>query len=368
MAMDKQSITVLIPVLNEADGLEPLLARLKPVLSEIEDRFAVAWRVLFVDDGSRDGTGQRLAELNAEDPRITALSLSRNFGKEIAITAGLNHAPGDAVIIMDGDLQHPPEVLPSFVGRWREGHTVVYGERVDRETDGPIRKLLSRGFYRIYNFLAKTNIPKGAGDFRLLDRRAVDAMNLLTETSRFNKGLYAWIGFDAVGVPFTVSERTTGETRWSLRRLSSFALDGLTSFSTLPLRVWSLVGAVISLIAFLIAMIHIGRTLIFGADLPGFASLFVSIMFFSGIQLISLGVIGEYLGRVYEEVKARPLYIVARRVGVSAPAPTGSADQPHGPSHISGRQIPGAHGNGWDHRPGNGAEAAGSHTGRGQGR
>ena len=308
----KPDITVLIPVFNEADNLSRLLARLKPVL----EAQAVNWRVLFVDDGSRDPTLDRLRDLHTADSRITALSFSRNFGKEIAIAAGLRHARGDAVVIMDGDLQHPPEVIETFLAKWREGYDIVYGQRLDRSTDSALRTLYSRAFYRLYNAMVEADIPKGAGDFRLLSRRAVDAMNEITETSRFNKGLFSWIGFKSVGVPFTVEKREAGTTRWSFRRLSSFALDGVTSFSTLPLRVWSLIGAIISLIAFCFAIVVVLQVLIHGVDLPGYPTLVISIMMLSGIQLISLGVIGEYLGRVYEEVKARPLYIVAETVGV----------------------------------------------------
>ncbi|MGF1649438.1 MAG: glycosyltransferase family 2 protein [Hyphomicrobiaceae bacterium] len=305
------SLTVLIPLLNEEDGLDTLIWRLAGVL----DQTGLAWHILFVDDGSTDATFARLKQLNARDGRIRAISFSRNFGKEIAIAAGLRHASGDAVVIMDADLQHPPEVVEAFIAKWREGYDMVYGQRLDREADGPVRRLLTRVFYRLYNGLVETDIPKGAGDFRLLDRKVVDAMNQLGEVSRFNKGLFAWVGFKTAGVPFTVGRRETGRSRWSLRALSSFALDGLTSFSTIPLRVWSLAGAVISLIAIVYAIVFLARTLIYGINIPGFPSLIISVMFFSGVQLISLGVIGEYLGRVYEEVKRRPLYIVADAVG-----------------------------------------------------
>ncbi|MEL6225901.1 MAG: glycosyltransferase family 2 protein [Pseudomonadota bacterium] len=310
--MTETTLTILIPVFNEEDGLKPLMTRLAPVLEQT----GCLWRVLFVDDGSHDATLERLHKLNAEDERLSAISFSRNFGKEIAIAAGLKHASGDVVIIMDADLQHPPEVIEVFLERWREGFDIVYGERLDRDADTPLRQFFSRAFYRIYNALVETDIPKGAGDFRLLNRRAVDAMNQLTETARFNKGLFSWIGFKSVGVPFTVEQRLTGTTRWSFRRLASFAIDGLTSFSTIPLRVWSLVGAAVSLFAIIYAIIFLVGTLAFGATLPGFPTLIISVMLLSGIQLISLGVLGEYLGRVYEEVKGRPLYIIADRIGV----------------------------------------------------
>jgi glycosyltransferase involved in cell wall biosynthesis len=306
-------ITVLIPVLNEERNIALLADRLLPML----DGLGVDWRVLFVDDGSTDGTLAALRNLHARDNRITAISLSRNFGKEIAIAAGLRHATGRAAIIMDADLQHPPEVLAEFIRLWRKGYQIVYGQRRDRHTDSVAYRNFAKAFYRVFNSLVRTDIPEGAGDFRLLDRVAIDAMNQLGEASRFNKGLYSWIGFRSVGVPYDVAERQHGSSKWNFRKLLRFALDGLTSFSTLPLRVWSLLGLAISLFAFACAVYFVVSTLLFGADVPGFPSLIVSMMLLAGVQLISLGVIGEYLGRVYEEVKRRPLYIVADSVGLA---------------------------------------------------
>jgi polyisoprenyl-phosphate glycosyltransferase len=314
-----RSISVVIPVFNEFGGLPPLLKRLPPVL----DQLSTDWTVVLVDDGSSDGTLDRIRTYAAEDSRITAIALSRNFGKEIAIAAGLRYAPGDAVIIMDADLQHPPEILGAFIERWLEGYPVVYGQRLDRKTDGPIHRFLARQFYRIYNAIVDTDIPEGAGDFRLLDRRAVDALNTLSETARFNKGLYSWIGFQSIGVPFTVAQRAHGSSKWRFRKLVTFAIDGITSFTTLPLRVWSFLGVLISGVAMTYGAYILLHTMFFGSDMPGYASLIVSIMFLSGVQLISLGVLGQYLGRVYEEVKERPLFIVAEKIGIGddRPAP-----------------------------------------------
>jgi len=310
-------VTIVVPVLNEADNLERLVARLDGVLAGLPVRS----EIVFVDDGSTDQTLAAIKRANARDGRIRALSLSRNFGKEIAIAAGLRTARGEAAVIIDADLQHPPELIADFIARWREGYQVVYGQRLERETDSVPRRLFARAYYRLFNALVRTDIPEGAGDFRLLDRRAIDAMNTFRETQRFNKGLFSWIGFRAIGVPYTVAERTAGSSKWSLRRLARFALDGLTSFSTLPLRVWSLLGLAVSLSAFGYVAVFLVKTLILGIDVPGFPTLIIAIMFFSGVQLISLGVIGEYLGRVYEEVKARPLYIVAEEVGAPDAAP-----------------------------------------------
>jgi glycosyltransferase involved in cell wall biosynthesis len=251
--------------------------------------------------------------------------MSRNFGKEIAIAAGLANVRGEAVIIMDADLQHPPEVIRTFIARWREGYQVVYGQRIARDTDSPLRKMFARSFYRIYNALVRTDIPEGAGDFRLLDRKAIDAMNAFRESSRFNKGLFSWIGFKSVGVPYDVAVRAAGASKWSVTKLARFALDGLTSFSNLPLRVWSVLGLVVSLTAFAYVAVFVVKTLVLGIDVPGFPTLIVAIMFFAGVQLISLGVLGEYLGRVYEEVKRRPLYIIAEEIG----PPPGADHAPH---------------------------------------
>lgn len=313
-ATARRSLTIIIPILNEARGLTALERRLALVL----DKLGRPWEVLFVDDGSTDATLAEIRALNARDPRFKAISFSRNFGKEIAVAAGLKEASGDGVVIMDGDLQHPPETVADFVTRWDEGYEVVYGTRRDRDTDGPVRRAMSRMFYSLFKSMSGTTLPQGAGDFRLLDRKAVDALNRMGERARFNKGLYAWIGFKSIGVPFDVEARRDGASRWRLRRLMSFAIDAFASFTTIPLRVWSYVGLLISGLAFLYAVIFLAKTLLYGIDVPGFPTQIISIMILGGVQLISLGVIGEYLARVYEEVKGRPLYIVAERVGATA--------------------------------------------------
>lgn len=324
------SLAVVIPGLNEERGLDQLIARLKPVL----DGTGADWEVIFVDDGSTDGTMAKLAAFNAEDSRIKAISLSRNFGKEIAVAAGLSYADADAVVLMDADLQHPPQIIPEFIAGWREGYEVVYGVRRDRDTDSWLRRLFARGFYRAFRMLSGTRLPKGAGDFRLLSRRAAQALNRFGERARFNKGLYAWIGFKSKAVPFDVPERAAGGgSRWRLRPLARFALDGVASFSTVPLRVSSYLGLAISLFAFGYAAAFVIKTMIFGTDIKGFPTLIVSIMFFSGAQMISLGVIGEYLGRVYDEVKARPLFLVASELGLEGRQPMGAVPPsfPHAP-------------------------------------
>jgi glycosyltransferase involved in cell wall biosynthesis len=316
-------LSVAIPVLNEERGLTRLLDRLVAVL----DGLGRPWEVIFVDDGSKDGTAGMLMALNARDPRFKAVVLSRNFGKEIAVAAGLRYATGTAAIVMDGDLQHPPETIPALVHQWEQGYDVVYGERSNRATDTTFHRLTAKLFYGIFSTMSRTELPEGAGDFRLLDRRVVDVLNRMDERARFNKGLFAWVGFRSVGVPYEVAARGEGRSRWHWRQLMRFAIDGLVSFTTIPLRVWSYLGLFVSACAFLFALFILVEALFFGIDAPGFPTLIISIMLFSGIQLISLGVIGEYLGRVYEEVKGRPLFVVSREIGLGEDRGTQPTDR-----------------------------------------
>jgi polyisoprenyl-phosphate glycosyltransferase len=317
----RSRLSVIVPGLNEERSIPPLVDRLRPVLDALD----LDWEVIVVDDGSTDGTMAVLKDLNAHDPRFRAVSLSRNFGKEIAAAAGLTYATGDAAVLMDADLQHPPELISEFVRHWREGADMVYGRRVDRDADSFLHRLSARLFYAAFGKLSGTALPVGAGDFRLLGRKAIDAMNRMGERVRFNKGLYAWMGFRTIGVPFTVPPRVRGHSRWRVGTLLHFALDGLASFSTVPLRVWSYLGLIISLFAFCYAMVILVKTLLYGIDVPGFPTLVISVMFFAGVQLISLGVLGEYLGRMYEEVKGRPLFLVAEELGIERP-PAGESD------------------------------------------
>lgn len=307
----RPELSVVVPVFNEADNIELLLKRLTPIL----ERCVASHEIVFVDDGSTDATLPSIAKVSMIDPRVGALSLSRNFGKEVAIAAGLDQASGAATVIIDADLQHPPEMIEVFVAKWREGYKNVFGQRTDRSADSPLRRALTQRFYKLFGSFGETRLPEGAGDFRLLDAQAVSALRALRERARFNKGLYAWIGFKSIGVPFEVEERATGQSKFSYRKLTRFALDGLMSFSTLPLMVWTYVGTVISVIALCSALYFVGDTLISGVDVPGFASLIVSVTFLAGIQLLSLGVLGEYIGRIFAEVKGRPLYIVEQRLG-----------------------------------------------------
>jgi polyisoprenyl-phosphate glycosyltransferase len=307
-------LSVISPVYNESDNIEALLTRLVPVL----ERCAASFEIIFIDDGSTDDTLECLRAAHRTDPRIRALSLSRNFGKEIAIAAGLDHARGAATIIMDADLQHPPELIETFIARWREGYKNVFAQRIDRTIYTPLRRILTQRFYRLFGSVGDTRLPDGAGDFRLLDARAVAALRTMREHARFSQGLYAWIGFKSIGVPFGAEARLHGVTKFSYRKLTHLALDGLMSFSTIPLRVWSYIGVTTSLLALTLATFYLTRTIILGVDVPGYASLIVSITLFAGIQLLSLGIIGEYIGRIFAEVKRRPLYLIEERVGIGS--------------------------------------------------
>jgi glycosyltransferase involved in cell wall biosynthesis len=320
-------VSVVVPVFNEARNLRPLMDALRPVL----EREARGWEVIFVDDGSADDSLTVIRQMNAEDSRLRAVSFSRNFGKEIAIAAGLDHARGRAVAIMDADLQHPPAVLATFLERWREGYGMVYGVRSDRDGEGRLKRSFARAFYRLFERFGETQLPEGAGDFRLMDRKAVDALCAMGERARFSKGLYAWVGYRSVGVEFQVAERLHGATKFNFRKLFSFAFDGISSFSTVPLKIATYFGVMIACLATGAALYYALRTLLFGTDLPGFPTLVVSIMFFSGIQLISLGMIGEYVGRIFAEVKRRPLYLVGDRVGLDDAGDGAARDERQSP-------------------------------------
>lgn len=312
-----ERLCVVIPAHNECANVAAMVDRLRAVL----DPLGLDWTLLFVDDGSRDGTSEAVRFQNARDGRVQGLTLSRNFGKEAAMAAGLRHAAAaDAVVLMDADLQHPPETLPAFVAAWRAGAEVVQGHRRPAPGESPRRRAASEAFYALFRRLSQMPLQAGAVDFVLLDRKAVAALNRMGERTRFTKGLFHWIGFRTQVVPFDVAARTAGRSTFTPRKLMAFATDGIIAFSSLPLRIWSAVGAVISGGAILYAIYFALRTLIRGADVPGFPSLIVSITFLSGIQLLSLGVIGEYLSRIYEETKARPLYLIREAIG-TAPAP-----------------------------------------------
>lgn len=304
-------LSVILPFHNESSGIRHLLERLYPALGPL----GMSYEILCVDDGSTDDTFATLVHERQFDQRLKIVRFARNFGKETALTCGLRLAKGDIAVMMDSDLQHPPEIIPDLVKKWKEGFKVVYAARINRDTDGPLRRLFSRTFYALFHKIADIDIPEGVGDFCLLDRQAIDAINALPERSRFMKGLTSWVGFRQTSVPFKVAPRDSGKTNWNFFRLLRFAFDGLSSFSTLPLRIWTWGGACLSLAAIAYGFYLIADTLISGIDVPGYASLMVGILFLGGIQLFSLGIIGEYLARIFIEVKARPLYLISERIG-----------------------------------------------------
>ncbi|MEI7769585.1 MAG: glycosyltransferase family 2 protein, partial [Chloroflexales bacterium] len=295
------------PAFNEQENLPALYARLLGAL----DPLGVSYEIVFVNDGSRDRTLPMLQQLSAADPRVLVIDLARNFGHQIAISAGLDHARGRAVIIMDGDLQDPPEVLPEFIAKWREGHDVVYAVRAQRK-EGPLKRAAYTLFYRLLKQVSSIDIPLDAGDFCIMDRRVVDLLSGMPERNRFVRGIRSWVGLDQVGLAYERHARHAGRPKYTLSRLIYLALDGLISFSYLPLRMISLAGLGVSLMSILIAIFYTIQKLTVGLSPPGFATLVVAIFFLSGIQLITIGVIGEYVGRIFEEVKGRPLYVVRR--------------------------------------------------------
>lgn len=304
-------LSIVLPMHDEAANLDRLFAELEAVLA----RIGLDHEIVCIDDGSRDDTYARLRRHRDRNRRIKLVRFSRNFGKEAALTAGLRHAAGRAVVLMDSDLQHPPTLIEDFVREWRAGGQMIYARRESRDTDGPIRRRLTRLYYRLYHALSETDLPADAGDFRLLDRVVVDAVNALPERQRFMKGLMSWVGFRQVAVPYRPAERHAGASKFSLFRLLRLAMDGLASFSTLPLRVWSWVGLAVAVPAMVYGLFIAVRTLVFGVDVPGYASLMVTTLFLGGVQLICLGVMGDYLGRVFAEVKGRPTYLLAETAG-----------------------------------------------------
>lgn len=299
-------LSMVVPVYNERTVLPQFTERLTAVLDGLD----LETEILFVDDGSDDATVQWLEDRSRDDERIALLRLSRNFGKEAAMSAGLDHARGDAVVIIDADLQDPPELIPRFVDEWRQGFDVVYGLRESRAGEGPIKRFSAAVFYRVMDRLSDVSVPRDVGDFRLLSRRAVDALGGLREQHRYMKGLFAWIGYPQKAISYARDARMAGASKWSFWKLWNLALEGITSFSAAPLRLATLLGIVTSAGAFSYGLFFLLRTLLFGNPVPGYPSLMVVILFLGGVQLVCLGIIGEYLARTYNESKRRELYFV----------------------------------------------------------
>ncbi|MEL6937682.1 MAG: glycosyltransferase family 2 protein [Cyanobacteria bacterium J06598_1] len=304
-------LSIVVPLYCEESNVDYLFSRLEAVL----DRLARTYEIVCVDDGSHDNTLRELRKHWARNQRIKVVALSRNFGKEVALSAGLDYATGQAVIPIDADLQDPPELIETLVDKWKEGYDVVYAKRRSRQGESWFKKWTADSFYRVMARMSKVPIPRDTGDFRLLDRRVVEVLVRLPERTRFMKGLFAWVGYRQTEVLYDRDPRYSGETKWNYWRLWNFAVDGIASFSIAPLRVWSYVGIAFAVLSFLYGSYLFLRTIVFGIDVPGYASLMVAVLFLGGVQMVSLGILGEYLGRVYEEVKGRPLYLVRDTYG-----------------------------------------------------
>jgi glycosyltransferase involved in cell wall biosynthesis len=309
------SLAVVVPAYNESQVIDSFHARLGAVLDGID----AGAHVIYVDDGSQDETWTLLCALAERDDRVEAIRLSRNFGKEAALTAGLDRADADAVIVIDADLQDPPELIPALIARWQEGNDVVYATRGERNGETRTKKITSAAFYRVMERLSDTALPRDTGDFRLLSRRAVEALRELRERQRFMKGLFTWIGYRQAAVTYHRDARYAGSTKWNYWRLTNLAVEGITSFSTAPLRVATWLGVSAATLAFLYGIWVLLKVLIWGDPVRGYPTLMVVILFLGGAQLLALGVIGEYVGRTYSETKRRPLYFIESRRGGRPP-------------------------------------------------
>lgn len=307
-------LSIVVPMLNESAMLERFFDRVVPVLEGVTP----AWEILCVDDGSTDDTYARLEAIRAREPRVRLIGLSRNFGKENALSAGLDFAAGQAVIPMDADLQDPPELVAQMVEKWREGYDVVLARRATRSGESLAKRTTARLFYRVLGRMSQVHIPENVGDFRLMDRRVVEVLSALPERSRFMKGVFAWLGFRQVVLEYAREGRTAGDAKQNWPRLFVLAIDGIVSFTAAPLKIWSYLGFLVAAIAGIYGVWIILRTMIYGTDVPGYASLFVAVLFMNGLVLLSLGVLGEYMARIFTEVKCRPVYVIAAHDGVAA--------------------------------------------------
>jgi glycosyltransferase involved in cell wall biosynthesis len=313
-------VSVVVPVYNEDESIDAFLAVITPELERSGTRF----EIIFVNDGSTDSTLPLLIDRATSLPYLRAVNLSRNFGKEAAMTAGLDQAKGDAAVLIDVDLQDPPELLSRFITLWRDGYDVVYGLRESRAADGRMKALTAGLFYAAFNRISATAIPHNVGDFRLIDKRVIEALRQLPERGRFMKGLFAWVGFPSIAVPYVRPARLLGQTKWNYWRLWNFAIDGIVSFSTAPLRIWTYCGAMIALFAIAYAILIVLNVLMFGIAVPGYASLIIVMLFSTAANLVSLGMIGEYISRLFVETKQRPIYLLE---GIYQQLPENDADE-----------------------------------------
>lgn len=311
-----KKVSILIPVYNEEESLDSLYAALRPLLDNSHRglKNLYEWEVILVNDGSRDHSLEKIREINRKDPRIGYVSLSRNFGKENAMLAGFDRCKGDCLIIMDADLQHPVDTIPEMLDEWEKGWEDVYGRRLSRGKESVVRKLFTKTFYSLLNKSTRVDVLPDVGDFRLLDRKAVDAIKGMRESQRYTKGLYCWVGFKKKGVDFVTADRITGTTHMSASRLINLALEGITSYTTAPLRIATVAGFIVSTVSILYMIYIVCKTLIFGDPIQGFPTLICTILILGGCQLLALGIIGEYIGKIYNESKHRPPYIVSEEI------------------------------------------------------
>lgn len=312
MGQKAEKICLIVPCYNEQEVIDACHSRIIGAISALSD---YTFEIIYINDGSSDETLAHLEALNRNDARVTVINLSRNFGKEAAMTAGLDHADGDAVIILDADLQDPPELIAEMIGVWkRENADVVYGQRVSRQGETWLKKFTAFSFYRVINWISRVKIPRNTGDFRLMSKRTVDSLRQLQEHHRFMKGLFSWVGFKQVPMTYHRHPRLAGRTKWDYLKLWNFSLEGITGFSTTPLKMASLLGLLIAIFSVIFGAIIIIKTLTEGRDIPGYASLMVMVTFMGGIQLLSIGLLGEYVGRIFNETKRRPLYLIDKIV------------------------------------------------------
>ena len=304
-----KTISIVLPFFNEAESIPHFFVRLNTVISKIPD---CRFELICINDGSQDTTFQALEAAKLLHPAITIVDLTRNFGKEAALTAGLEFSTGEAVIFLDTDLQHPPELIPEFISKWRSGALVVLARRASRSTEGAFYRVLADAFYRLYNSISDVKIPANTGDYRLIDRQVCDALKCLPESRRFMKGLFAWVGYEHEIVEYEVTPRAYGRTSFNKWKSWNFAVEGITSFSTVPLRLWTYAGLLVTTVGFFYAGWIILRAMILGIDTPGYVTLLASVIFFGGLQLMGIGILGEYIGRIYIETKNRPIYLVKR--------------------------------------------------------
>lgn len=309
----KPTVSFVVPCFNESDNIENFYNHLHQVCFNQD----FDWEIIFVNDGSRDNTYSKMVLLNKADPRVKVINLSRNFGKEIALTAGIDACSGDCAIPMDVDMQDPPEVAIEMIAKWREGYDVVYGIRDGREGETFLKKLTAYVFYRVIRYISRTKIPNDTGDFRVMDRKVINALKEIREYHRFMKGIFTWVGFNQIGIKYKRKARFSGKSKYNYIKLVNFAIEGITSFTVAPLRFATIMGLFVSMLSMIYAGFIVIRTITMGVDVPGYSSIMVTLLFLGGIQLLSIGVIGEYIGRIFNETKNRPLYIVLDKIGFS---------------------------------------------------